>query len=213
MFWKGTLLAEPREKPAHSHHPLLYTSPLTDTNLYSFHPPRHLLPSLILSSVSPIPSFFFSIPAFWRFIFFFPHRPPHPPRASFSPSPLAAICRIVHLVQSVRAHCLSNAWPPRTLRGGSARGRARIDPGRARVCVHVWILLCRVQVYVFFSAFRTHLNRVCNRAATSLLWHILDEASKDFWKYLQKKKKNLPQETSQPIKFFIAKAILDFSHF
>lgn len=149
MFWKGTLLAEPREKPAHSHHPLLYTSPLTDTNLYSFHPPRHLLPSLILSSVAPIPSSFFPFLHFAvLFIYFFPTPPP--PRTSFSPSHLAAICRIVHLVQSVRAHCLSNAWPPRTLWGGSARGRAQIDPARARVCVHVWILLCRVQVHVFF---------------------------------------------------------------
>lgn len=141
MFWKGTLLAEPREKPAHSHHPLLYTSPLTDTNLYSFHPPRHLLPSLILSSAPQQP-------------------PPPPPHLSSSsqprPSPLAAICRIVHLAQSARAHCLSNASPPRTLRARfSARSRANRCP--------------LARTYGFSPARHRcagfcRLNQACNRA-------------------------------------------------
>lgn len=61
MFWKGTLLLEPREKPAHSHHPLLYTSPLTDTNLYLFCPPCLTFLALILSSVSLFLALYFCI--------------------------------------------------------------------------------------------------------------------------------------------------------
>lgn len=118
MFWKGTLLAEPREKPAHSHHPLLYTSPLTDTNLYSFQPSRHLLDSFL--SLSRSPPFFPLIPAFRRFTLFFP-TPPHAkrqllPPASSSPRPLlspsAALsisftssALIAFLMHRRRGHC------------------------------------------------------------------------------------------------------------
>lgn len=61
MFWKGTLLPEPREKPPHSHHPLLYTSPLTDTNLYSFCSSCLTSLALILSSVSLFLALYFCI--------------------------------------------------------------------------------------------------------------------------------------------------------
>lgn len=111
MFWKGTLLAEPREKPAHSHHPLLYTSPLTDTNLYSFHPPRHLLPSLILSSVSPIPSFFFPFLHFGVLFFFSPTHPALRSRPLLSrPSAALSIlfnpsALIAFLMHGRRGHC------------------------------------------------------------------------------------------------------------
>lgn len=111
MFWKGTLLAEPREKPAHSHHPLLYTSPLTDTNLYSSTLPvtssRPLffpqsLPFLLLFFHSCILPFYFII------------SPPHPalrsrplisrPSAAlsilFNPSALIAF-----LMHGRRGHC------------------------------------------------------------------------------------------------------------
>lgn len=50
MFWKGILPAKLQEKPAHSHHLPLDTSPLSDTNLHSSFqaPPPSLPPSLPL---------------------------------------------------------------------------------------------------------------------------------------------------------------------
>lgn len=73
MFWKGTLLLEPREKPARSHHPLLYTSPLTDTNLYSFLPPCHFfsVPNFFPLSLYLAPYFCISLLFLYSFLSFY----------------------------------------------------------------------------------------------------------------------------------------------
>lgn len=98
MFWKGTLLLELREKPASFHCPLLYTSPLTDTNLYSSFPP-HLdcYPRFLYLSV------FISLPLFLHLkfpLFFF--------LSSLFFSKFAAICCSVFLFQLGLAHCLTD---------------------------------------------------------------------------------------------------------
>lgn len=97
MFWKGTLLQEPREKPAHSHHPLLNTSPLTDTNLYSSFPPRlTLYPWFFLSSLC---LYFLSCVSEFHFFCLYIPLPSWPSAAVtvfFNLAQLAASLAIIH---------------------------------------------------------------------------------------------------------------------
>ena len=122
MFWKGTLLLEPREKPANSHHPLVYTSPLTDTNLY---PSSH-------SASFFVPDSFFHLSIFIFFPFFLQST-----FQSLASTPLVAICCSDHLFQFGSAHCFTdcNTSIARTLLQSSMHGHVQISLGRAHTLV------------------------------------------------------------------------------
>lgn len=143
MLSKGTLLLEPREKPAHSHHPLLYTSPLTDTNLYSSCLPlcpRFFRPSLRLYFLSCISAFYF-------FTFF--------PSLSLYSSPLVAICCIVRLFQLGSAHCFTNCNTSmvRTLEWSSRCGHVQLKDLKS---IHMYLSILRVSIHLTRARYRVH---------------------------------------------------------